>query len=96
MRQRPQRPRMKPRAYRRWKRQLAQLERRKGLANDTVFLAALDGAMRASRKAHPEATSMSMDDVLAFADPSAAGRGFYRKVPVAEGHARNRQLRRRR
>jgi hypothetical protein len=76
--------------------ELAQLERRKGLANDTVFSVALDGALRASRKAHPEATSMTMDEVLAFADPSAAGRGFYRKVPVAVGHERNRQLRRRR
>lgn len=90
------RPRMKPRSYRRWKRQLAQLERRRGLANDTAFLAALHGAMRASRKAHPEATSMTMDEVLAFADPSIAGRGFYRKVPAADGAARNRQLRRRR
>lgn len=93
----PLRPRMKPRSYRRWKRQLAQVERLRGLATDTVFLDALHGAMRASRKAHPEATSMPLGEVLAFADPSVvAGRGFYRKVPAAEGAARNRQLRRRR
>ena len=85
----PLRPRMKPRSYRRWKRQLAQLERRRGLANDTVFLAALHGAMRASFKAHPEAmdpaTAREIEEFVATDDGFAAPGNPFGRAAMAMG-----------
>jgi hypothetical protein len=93
---RARRPKMKDRAYARWRRQLAQLERRKGLANNPDPMGAFFRAARRAEKADPAKSAWSLDELQPFLDPADPIVPFYRKVPPAVGHERNRQLRRRR
>jgi hypothetical protein len=86
---------MKPRAEHRWRRQLEQLHRVRGLKEDSRFVAALDEAVRAATRANPEARVMAWEEVQRFAPPGSAGLTWYLDVPKATGSARNRQVRRR-
>lgn len=86
----------KDRARARWQRQLAQLERREGLANNPDPLGALLRASQRAEQSDPSKRAWSLDELQPFLDPDDPIVPFYRKVSPAVGHERNRQLRKRR
>lgn len=88
------RHRMSKRSSRRFQRRLDQLQRLRGLKEDPRYWQAFDRAARAAFKA-TGATSLSFDDMAPYFRAEDAGLRLLVDVPPAQGHERNRQLRRR-